>query len=89
VDTFTPEEILSFLTQEKPFFFALRCGTHRRNGKIRAEPRIIRTTGPSSKRSLGSKRQKQPIGITISMDGLLTAAFDAGQILGKELIEAS
>lgn len=37
---------------------------------------------------VGGKGQKQPIGIPISLDGFLTAAFDAGQILDKELVEA-
>jgi glucose/arabinose dehydrogenase len=38
---------------------------------------------------VGGKRQQQPVGIAIGMDGCLTAAFDAGQILDKELIETT
>jgi len=34
---------------------------------------------------IGGKGQQQPVGIAIGMEGLFAAAFDAGQILDKEL----
>ena len=38
---------------------------------------------------VGGKGQQQPVGVAIGIDGCLPAALDVGQVLDKELIEAS